>query len=181
MEKVTHFSGDEFLAIGEIAKPFWEKGATGNPPKFVMVMGGVGAGKTTVRRQQYADGYVHFDIGEIYQALRKSYASDNPKMESYTALAADLILKESILEKKNIVIEIIGDSAEALTPVIDKMRETGYDVSVTGITCDPTEAYQRHLKAVKEDKDYFSAYYTQDATLGAFYGYFDLGAMPVQK
>jgi hypothetical protein len=179
MEKVVQFSGDEFLQVGEIAKPFWERGSTGNPPKFVIFMGGVGAGKTTIRRQQFAEGFVHFDIGEIYQALRKTFSSDNPKIESYTSLAGDLILKESINEKKNIVIEIIGDSAEVITPVIDKMKEIGYDVSVNGITCDPAEAYARHHKAVKEDKDYLSAYFTQEATLGVFYSHFSLGEMPV--
>lgn len=179
--KVAHFTGDEFLAIGDIIKTFWENVPTSNPPKFVMVMGGVGAGKTTIRRQQFADGYVNIDAGEIYQALLKSYDPDDPKLEDYTAFATHLILKECILEKKNIVIEIIGDSAEAITPVIDKMKEIGYEISVSGITCDPAEAYERHLKAVKEDKNYLSAYYTQDATLGAFYTYFDLGAVPVQK
>lgn len=179
--KVSQFSADEFLTIGDNIKSFWENVPASNPPKFVLIMGGVGSGKTTIRRQQFANDYVNIDAGEIYQALLKSYAPDDPRIEDYTAFATHLILKECILEKKNIVIEIIGDSAEAITPVIDKMKEIGYEISVSGITCDPAEAYERHLKAVKEDKNYLSAYYTQDATLGAFYTYFDLGVMPVQK
>ncbi len=40
-----------------------------------------------------------------------------------------LFVKKIINDKKNIVIEIIGDSADLITPVIDKMREIGYHLS----------------------------------------------------
>lgn len=176
--KVAKFSGEEFLLIGEIIKPFWENGVSEDPPKFVMVMGGVGAGKTTIRRQQFGKGYVNFDIGDVYTTLKNAVGKEHPRLPEYVAVAMDMIFKESIEAKKNIVIEIIGDSYEAITPVIDKMREAGYDVSVNGITCDPADAYQRHLKAIKEDPDYISSYFTQEPTLKAFFTHFELGDVP---
>ena len=178
-QKVVQFSGEEFLKVGEIAKPFWERGASGNPPKIVIFMGGVGAGKTTIRREQFANDYVHFDFGEIFNAVKKSFEKDDPKLVSYVSLACDLILKESINAKKNIVIEIIGETAEPITAVIDNMKKIGYEVSVNGITCDIAEAYKRHIKAVQEDPDYLSAAHTQEATLSFFYNYFDLGPVPI--
>ena len=89
-----------------------------------------------------------------------------------------MILKESLSVKKNIVIEIIGDNYDVIVPVIDKMKKNGYDVLVNGITCDPVEAYERHLKAVKEDPEYLSVYFTQEATLAFFYQQLELGKMP---
>lgn len=177
-QKAVQFSGEEFVQIGKIAKLLWERGTTENPPKFVVFMGGIGSGKTTMRRRQFASGYVHFDFGEFYTAIKKVMGEDNPKLTAFTALASEMILQESIEGKKNIVIEVIGEALCPITPVIDKMKEIGYAVSLNAITCDPAEAYERHMKAVDEDKDYISAYFTQEATLSFFYGRLDLGAIP---
>lgn len=179
--KATQFTGEEYLKIGEVAKPFWEKGVSENPPKFVIFMGGVGSGKTTMRRREYATGYVHFEFGEILNAIKKEFGEDNPKLSSYTAMACDMILRESLESKKNIVIEIIGESKDLIDPLISKMNEIGYEVSLKFIDCDPTEAYKRHLKAVKEDSEYLSAHFTQEATLSFFYQQLELGEMPVSE
>ncbi len=178
-DKDDQFTGEEYIKIVEVAKPLWEKGISENPPKFVIFMGGVGSGKTTNRRRDYAIGYVHFEFGEILSAIKKEFGEDNPKLSNYAAMASDMILHESIENKKNIVIEIIGDNHAVVTPVIDKIKENGYEVSVKSITCDPEEAYKRHLNAVEEDPEYLSAYFTQEATLSYFYKQLELGEMPV--
>lgn len=177
-QKVTQFSKEEFIQIGEIAKPFWEKGISEIPPKFIVFMGGVGSGKTTMRRQQFANGYVHFDFGEIYNSIKKEFGEDNPKLSSYAGLASDMILRESIDGKKNIVIEIIGENKEIIETIINKMKDIGYKISGQFINCDPVEAYKRHINAVKEDKDYMSSCFTQDATMSFFYQLLELGEMP---
>jgi len=177
--KVAQFTSKEYLKIGEIAKPFWERGISENPPKFVVFMGGPGSGKTTIRRQECATGYVHFEFGEILNAIKKEFGEDNPKLSSYASMASDMILRESLENKKNIVTEIIGDNYDVISPVIDKMKEKGYEVSVKGITCDPAEAYKRHLKAIEDDPEYLSVHFTQEATLSFFYQQLELGEMPV--
>jgi hypothetical protein len=177
-QKVTHFTGEEFIRIGEIAKSFWQNCPSEHPPKFVIMMGGVGSGKTTVRRQRYSSGYVNFDYTEIMIAVEKAVGKDEPRLESYVSLANSIILQECIVDKKNIVIEITGDNKEILDPVLDGMKKLGYDISIEFIHCDPVEAYKRHLKAVEEDKDYVSAYFTQEATLSFFYQRLGLGPMP---
>ena len=172
--KTVQFTGEEFIQIGEIAKPFWERGTSSDTPKFVIFMGGIGAGKTTIRREQFAEGYVHFDFGEIYTAIEKAFGGENEKLSEYALFASSLILQESINSKKNIVIEIIGDSQEVITPVIDGMKSIGYEISISAINADVAEAYQRHIKAVNEDPEYISSYYTQEATLASIYSYFGL-------
>lgn len=173
--EVPKFSSEEFLRIGKFARSFWEKGASENPPKFVIVAGGIGSGKTTLRRQQFCDGYVNFDFGDIHMAAEKVFNVDDPKFKDFFAMAVDMIFRESLSARKNIVIEIIGDNYGAIAPVIDKMKDIGYEVSVAGATCDPAEGHERHLKATEEDPEYFSSYYTQEPTLYAFYHHFGLG------
>lgn len=178
-QKTVQISDEELIEIAEIARPFWEKGVSDNPPNFVILMGGVGVGKTTIRRQQFGNSYAHFDFGEIYIAVKKVMEKSDPKFIRYAVIASDVIFKKIINDKKNIVIEIIGDSVDLITPVINKMREIGYKVSINGVTADPIEAYKRHLKAVGEDKDYLSAFFTQEATLSFFYDHLGLGDMPI--
>ena len=178
-EKTVEFSGDEFLQISEIAQTILKKGAVGNPPKFVIFMGGVGSGKTTIRKQQFADDFVHFEFGEIYTAVKKAVGEDNPKLTSFANLACDLILRESIEAKKNIVTEIIGDNKDVIEKLAEGMKGLGYVVDLRFIHCDPADAYKRHLKAVEDDKDYLSVHFTQEATLSFFYQQLELGEMPV--
>ncbi len=176
--KVVHFSGEEYLKISGIVRPLMENGKSESQPQFVILMGGIGSGKTTVRRQRYNIGFVNFDFGELFNTIKKEFGADNSKLTNYTAMASDLILQETLNSKKNIVIEIIGDKKDVIDPVIDSMTDRGYKVSIQFISCDPTEAYNRHLKAVKEDSGYFSAYYTQDVTLSFFYHHLKLGKIP---
>jgi hypothetical protein len=103
---------------------------------------------------------------------------DHDRLVSYVSLACDLILRESLNARKNIVIEIIGESLLPITPVISGMKAAGYDLSVNGIVVDPAEAARRHLKAVEEDEGYVSAHYTQAPTLAVFYHVLGLGEMP---
>lgn len=174
----SEISMEEFDKVGEVSKRFSENGVSENPPKFVIVVGGVGSGKTTMRRQTYSTGYVNFEFGEILTAIKKALGDDGSRSNRLVSLACDFILHESLDKKKNIVIEIIGDNKELIDPVLDGMKKLGYDVSVELILCDPVEAYKRHLKLVEEDKDYLSAFFTQEATLSFFYNRLDLGKMP---
>ncbi|MBU1706140.1 hypothetical protein KKG19_05465 [Patescibacteria group bacterium] len=178
-QKTGQDNDDEINIIKEIAKPFWVNSLSEKPPKFVTMTGGTGSGKTTIRRQKYGKDYVNFDFGEILSAVKNIVGEHNDQLTRYAVLTCALILEISIEAKKNIVIEIIGDKKELIVPVIEGMKKIGYDVSSEFISCDPAEAYKRHLNAVKEDKDYISSYFTQDSTLHFLYQKLGLGEMPV--
>lgn len=158
-------SGEEYLQLVAVAKSFNERGRVENSPQFVIFMGGVAAGKTTIRRHDYSEGYVHFDLAEIHAALKKAVGETNPNIGAYVDQVAGMVLSEALDKKKNIVIEIIGDNYPAFTAIIDKITKCGYKVDVRSIVADPVESYKRHLKAVAEDPDYLSASFTQEATL----------------
>src|SRR3989344_310301 len=50
---------EETARIRGVIDSFVQKGTSDQPPHLVIFTGGVGAGKTTIRRKQYANGYVH--------------------------------------------------------------------------------------------------------------------------
>jgi hypothetical protein len=177
-QQIIQFTIDEYTKIRKIVDLFLEKGISGNPPQLVILTGGVASGKTTLRRQKYADGYVNFEFGEICNVIKKEFGENEPRLTNYIVLICDMILNESIETNKNIVIEIIGDNKEILDSIINKMKGVGYEVSIQFVFCDLVEAYKRHLKAVETDKDYQSVHFTDDATLSFFYRKFNLGEMP---
>lgn len=176
--KTIHFSGEEFLKLSEIAKSFYEAGLSSDSPKLAIFTGGVASGKTTIRKQKYGENYVHFEFGEIRTAVKKQLGKDDPKLESSSFLVSDMIFKDCIENKRNIVTEIIGDNNAVLTPIINKMIELGYKIEMQYIQADPVESYKRHLKLVEEDEDYLSVYFTQNTTLSFFYHHLNLGDMP---
>jgi len=165
-------SPEEFSKVKGIIDPLLALGATSDNPQFAILMGGVGSGKTTTRKKDYSDGYVQFDYGEIQIAVQNFFGEDNINISGFTSLACLLLLNEAISQKKNMVIEVIGDDKYPLEPVIDGMIALGYKVTMKFVECDPVEAYKRHLKDVADDMDYISAYYTQGPTLSFFYDRF---------
>jgi hypothetical protein len=176
MEIVTTFSGDEYLAVGAVVERFFKFCTSEKDPQLLIFMGGIGTGKTTLRRKLPLNKYVQYDFVEISQAVIHVFGKDNPRLGEYIALASDIVFKDSINNKRNIVIEIIGEDANALITITDKMKDIGYEVQLSFVECDPAEAYQRHLKAVQEDPEYSSAYYSQEATMNPFLNH-DLKAL----
>ncbi|MBI4268217.1 hypothetical protein HY627_00090 [Candidatus Uhrbacteria bacterium] len=174
----TEFDEPELRQILDMAGSFLERGSVGETPQFALVLGGVGTGKTTFRRQRFAEGYVHFDYGDVFTFVKHTIAVDNPKFVGTVSLVCQIILGTALDEKKNIVIELIGDTNSALKPILDSMVERGYKISASGIECEPMEAYRRHLLAVKKDRDYLSSYYTQEGSLSILYDVLELGPVP---
>lgn len=130
-------------------------------PKFILITGGVGSGKTTMRKQKYNDGYVVIDGGEIFRFLANDKDSDDiePFLPSIDAIGCR-IARKAINERRNIVVEIIGANFDETKEVIDTMTKLGYDAEVIFVDCDPAQARQRHLKAIQTDKLYLSCYFT---------------------
>lgn len=165
-------SGEEYIQIGEIARPFWERGEIFDTPTFVMVVGGVAAGKTTHRRTAYAEGYVHLDYGEIYLAFEKLLGKGHKNIPAFSLMAIDMVTYQAIQEKRNIVVEFIGDNAEVMTELIDTMKSYGYKVELVPIIADVAESYKRHLKAVEDDPDYISSHHSESFMLSALKRHF---------
>lgn len=153
---------EDWLKINKIVNPLIEKAVSSKPPEFIILTGQSGSGKTNLRRKRFAEGYVNFDTYEATLWANKEFGENKLPVEWYRLLH-ETLLRRSIENKKNIVIEIIGEkeNKERIDLVVKKMEDVGYEVFICNISCNPVLAHRRHLNSLKNDEDYFPSSFTQ--------------------
>jgi predicted kinase len=147
----------------EVVDGFLLKGKQDTPPMFVVIAGPVGTGKTTFRREKYAQDYVLIDAGELFDIYTADKSGDEAEKMEQRAMAAGVELVErSVGQRRNILIEILGDQEEPKKSILPKMASLGYQTKIEFIDCDVEEALRREKAG---GRDNMSAYYSQDSTL----------------
>jgi len=133
--------------------------SNGAEPQFFLLMGGICAGKTYLRRKNFSQGFVVLDAAEIFLELCDGeYFEVGEAYEDELQFIGGYIASRAIREKRNIVTEIIGACAEDVISVGDLMVKAGYIIHLRRAKCDREEAWQRN---VNRDVNNISAYYTE--------------------
>jgi len=128
-------------------------------PEIVFIMGGVAVGKTTIRKQYFATGYVVVDAVEIFLSLCRGEYLDFPgPFEDMMEIVGRLVADRAIKEQRNIVTEIIGSEVEPTKELIEAMKFAGYSVVGQRIDCGIEECLRRNMN---RDEDCVSAYYAE--------------------
>jgi len=124
-------------------------------PEFVLLIGGVAAGKTTIRKERYGSGYVVLDAGEIFLNLSRGHPhlEFGKDLDEAVDLIGYLITLQAMRERRNIVTEMAGGPCEEM---IDAMLSIDYKIDVPYVDCDVNTAMQRNLK---RRPDEISAFY----------------------
>lgn len=131
--------------------------AQGGRPSAVILMGGVAAGKTTIRKRDYSHGYVLIDSADVFLRLCQGRNLDFPgELQIPMEYIGGLVAFKALNEKRPVVTEIIGDNKEATIALIEALKSVNYDVKVVAVTCEVDEAMRRN--ALRGD-DNISAYY----------------------
>lgn len=126
-------------------------------PVAVVLMGGVAAGKTTIRRQKYNHGYVLIDAADIFIQLCHGQDLDFPgPVEEQLDLVGATLAYKALSEKRPIVTEIIGDDQKSTAEFLESLKSIGYSIEVVGLTCDVESAIARNES---RGLDNISAYY----------------------
>jgi KaiC/GvpD/RAD55 family RecA-like ATPase len=156
--KTIKFGSDE-----EVIDSFLLKGKQDTPPKFVVIAGPVGTGKTTCRREKYAQDYVLIDAGELFDIYITDKSGDEAEKMEQRAMAVGVeLVTRAVGQRRNIVIEILGDQEEPKKSILPKMASLGYQTKIEFIDCDVEEALRREKAGVRDN---MSAYYSQDGTM----------------
>jgi hypothetical protein len=144
----------------EAARFFDDSSLGSKPPKLVVICGGVCAGKTTMRRQQYGTGYVVLDAVEIFLDLCRGDSFDFPGPFTHRLnCIGSAVAKRAVHEQRNLVTELIGDREPILSALLDAFRACGYHVEFVYVRCDMTEAWRRNQN---RGEDNISAHYAQE-------------------
>ena len=144
----------------EVDRHFDESSIAANAQSVaVILMGGVATGKTTMRKQRFATGYVLVDAVDIFLSLSQGAVLPFPNgLEEQMNTAGAAIAKRALSEQRNIVTEIIGAEFEPTTLLIEALKALGYKVEVVAVTCDLEESMRRNMC---RDDDAISAYYAE--------------------
>jgi hypothetical protein len=131
-------------------------------PKFIIFSGCIGSGKTTERRKNFSHGYVTVDACEIFCSLTNGGHGEFGKdyFNEMNVIGFG-VLERAVMEKQNIVMEMIGAEVEMLKGFTDAILSFGYKVHFQVVDCEPVEAYERHVNAGMNDPSYISAYHTE--------------------
>ena len=154
-DKVLSFNFNE-----EVDRFFDDRSLTnGAVPDAVILMGGVAAGKTSIRRQNYSHGYVLIDAAEIFISLSQGeYLPFPGPIEEPLNLVGHFVVKRAFEERRNIVTEVIGGVLEKLEELVTALNGAGYKVHVAMVNCSMDAAMERNAN---RSKDNISAYYAE--------------------
>ena len=132
--------------------------SNGTKPRAIILMGGVAAGKTTLRQNKYSHGFVLIDAAEMFHhASAEAYLDFPDALLELLELIGPLVAQRAISEQRHIVTEIIGAEREPTVELIEALRKAGYYVEAVGVTCDLEESIRRN----QERGDSISAYYAE--------------------
>jgi len=150
----------EFDIRAEIERFFDDTSLSkGIRPRIVIYTGGVAAGKTTLRKQQCATGYVVVDAVEIFLNLsRGGYYPFPEAFKEPMEIIGSLVARRAVRERRHIVTELVGADCEPVEALIKALRSVDYEVHVIGVTCDVDEAWRRN---VERGDNAISAFYAE--------------------
>jgi hypothetical protein len=129
-------------------------------PNAVIIMGTVAAGKTTIRKQKYASGYVLIDAADIFLSLSPGEFFPFPEAFQETMdLIGRLVADRALSERRNIVTEIIGAEEKPARQLVDALGSIDYAVHLVLIKCDDIQEAKR--RNMSRGDDNISAYYAE--------------------
>lgn len=173
------FRDDEVKQLFELTDVLCAGAEPHDEPELVVCLGTIASGKTTFRRRELGRGYVQLDELEALVAVTRALGRRHPRFADFLRAARTAALERAIAEKLSIAIELVD--AELLLPLLDSMKALGYRIVVRHLEIDPAEGYRRHVKAVEEDPEYLSAYFTEEDTVELFYRHFGLDTRPLDE
>ena len=133
--------------------------SNGEEPRLALIIGAVAAGKTTLRRERFATGFVLIDAADIFVSLQGEALLAFPgPLEEAMERVGKAAATRAIAERRHIVTELIGEDREATEALCHAMDGAGYSIGMLGLTCDLDVALERNLGRGENN---VSAYYAE--------------------
>lgn len=138
-------SEDTQIAAAKIMS-YLKNGQKSEEPELVIVSGALAAGKTTFIRKNYSDNYVWIDPCRIFVDLLNTDNIGALKADTLIDFIGTFTMDLAILERKNIVMEILGINKNKVKEIIQLFTDIGYKVKIEIIKKSVFECYRNSLK-----------------------------------
>ncbi|MBV6475213.1 MAG: hypothetical protein MOGDAGHF_00730 [Rhodocyclaceae bacterium] len=142
----------------EIARRLPPEARASGQPVFVLIMGPVCAGKTTLRRQKYAGGHVLVDAAQLFIDLGGIDLDFPSMLEMPMERIGAEVARRAVAERMNIVTEVVGSEFGPVAALIDAMKGAGYEVELAGVSADLEACLERNTSRAQDN---ISAYYAE--------------------
>jgi hypothetical protein len=142
----------------EIASRLPEEAKATGQPVFVLIMGPVCAGKTTLRREKYASAHVLVDAAQLFIDLGGIDLDFPSTLEGPMVRIGAETARRAVAGKMNIVTEVVGSEFGRVVALIDAMKGAGYKVELVGLTADLEACIERNASRAQDN---ISAYYAE--------------------
>jgi hypothetical protein len=176
---VIHLNAQEFNQVVRVATCFWESAEPVDKPEARIFIGGVGSGKTTLRRKFRGRGYVQLELSDILGVLEPAFSREHPKLADYTVVAVEMIIQESFSKQRNVALEMLGDDQAVLHALLEGLLTVGYRPDLQYIHCEFAQAVARHRLATAAEPEYISCFYAEIPVLRELFKYLCLDIAPV--
>lgn len=114
--------------------------------KLVLILGAVGVGKTTFRREKYSNGYVNVDAGDIFIELSKGEYYDFPShLKKEMVKIGKSLMLDSLRSKKDIVLEFPGSNYDDVIEITNSSEKLGYTCELEMLQCVIDVAWERNI------------------------------------
>lgn len=142
----------------EVARRLPDEARSSGQPVFVLIMGPICAGKTTLRRQKYANGHVLVDAAQLFIDLG-GIDLDFPStlLGPLEAVGAE-VARRAVAGRMSIVTEVVASEFGPVAALIDAMKGASYKVELVGLTADLEACMERNASRAQDN---ISAYYSE--------------------
>lgn len=142
----------------EVARRLPDEARAPGQPVIVVIMGPICAGKTTLRRQKYGNGYVLADAAQLFIDLG-GIDLDFPStlLDPMEAVGAE-VARRAVAGRMNIVTEIVGARSELVFGLVEEMQAAGYKVKLECLELDLPACLEREKGRTQDN---VSAYYSE--------------------
>ena len=162
---IDELTSDEVKLAAPKIMQYLKEGSKAEVPELAIIMGPVAGGKSSYIKENYSYGYVWIDMARIFFDLQKETGIKLNRRTQLINFIGVVTLDLALLEKRNIIIELVGDELERIDTLIDLMKSHGYSTKITMINSANDSCF-------KNDKsrrvEYMSSFYTEPFHLDWF-------------
>ena len=163
---IDELTSDEVKVAAPKIMEYLKEGSKSEKPELVIIMGPVAGGKSSHIRDNYVSaGYVWIDMARIFFDLQSQTGIKLNRRTQLINFIGVVTLDLALLEKRNIVIELVGDELERIDTLIDAMKAHGYKTKITMVNSANDGCF---INEKTKKAEYMSSFYTEPFHLDWF-------------